>query len=90
MKLQKSAFLIIMSLCLLFGSMGINQPVWAGVTVDNGIYALLLNKYVKDGLVDYRGFKKETEVRWINSSIVQPGHLSMIRQEIILTVLPCL
>ena len=61
MKPQQSVLLIIMSLCLLFGSMGINPPVWAGVTVDHGIYALLLNKYVKDGLVDYRGFKTEED-----------------------------
>lgn len=32
---------------------------WASFTVDNSIYAALLNKYVKEGVVDYQGFKNE-------------------------------
>ena len=31
----------------------------AALTVDNSIYAALLNKYVKEGVVDYQGFKNE-------------------------------
>jgi hypothetical protein len=30
-------------------------------SVDNSLYADLLHKYVKDGVVDYQGFKKEQE-----------------------------
>ncbi len=32
---------------------------WASFAVDNSAYAGLLKKYVKDGVVDYRGFKNE-------------------------------
>ena len=28
-------------------------------SVDHGIYALLLEKYVRDGMVDYKGFKRD-------------------------------
>jgi len=32
---------------------------WAAELVDNSIYASLLEKYVKNGVVDYQGFKNE-------------------------------
>jgi hypothetical protein len=34
-------------------------PARAETTVDNTLYAELLHKYVKNGVVDYQGFKKE-------------------------------
>ena len=58
MKRQELILLIITPLFLFFGSFVSPPPVWAEATVDHGIYAVLLNKYVKDGLVDYRGLKK--------------------------------
>lgn len=46
--------------CSLFcGVVGFSAPAWSGVTVDNSLYAELLGKYVKNGVVDYQGFKDE-------------------------------
>lgn len=33
--------------------------VWSKATVDHSLYGELLKKYVKDGVVDYRGFKND-------------------------------
>jgi hypothetical protein len=44
---------------LLFGPLNLVKPGWSGTTVDHSIYAALLEKYVKKGQVDYRGFKSE-------------------------------
>ncbi len=35
---------------------------WAGEAADNSLYGELLNKYVKNGLVDYQGIKNEEAV----------------------------
>lgn len=40
-------------------SMGLAAPVWPDTTADHRLYAELLEKYVKNGVVDYQGFKKE-------------------------------
>jgi hypothetical protein len=32
---------------------------WGDAAVDHSLYAELLTKYVKDGVVDYQGFKNE-------------------------------
>jgi hypothetical protein len=40
---------------------GLFQPANAGLSVDHGIYAALLKAHVKDGRVDYRGFKTDEE-----------------------------
>ncbi len=37
--------------------MGLAGPAWSDTPVDNSLYAELLNKYVKNGMVDYQGFK---------------------------------
>jgi hypothetical protein len=42
-----------------FGVAGFAAPAWSDVTVDNTLYAELLDKYVKNGVVDYQGFKNE-------------------------------
>ena len=61
MKRAKTILLIIIPLCLLSGLMGKNRPVWAVATVDHRIYAQLLKRYVKDGVIDYQGFKKQED-----------------------------
>jgi Protein of unknown function, DUF547 len=49
------------ALCFFFfcGSMGLAAPACATASVDHSLYAELLEKYVKNGVVDYAGFKKE-------------------------------
>jgi hypothetical protein len=42
-----------------FFTMGMVSTSWASVTVANRVYAALLKKYVKEGVVDYQGFKNE-------------------------------
>jgi hypothetical protein len=39
----------------------VTQNLWSANTVDHSLYAQLLQKYVKDGLVDYQGIKSEEE-----------------------------
>lgn len=66
MKTQSLFFFIALPLCLSFGFSagfsGFTDISWAVDVVDNGLYAELLNKYVKDEGVDYAGFKKEESV----------------------------
>lgn len=38
---------------------GLGSPSWSGKTVDHSLYGELLKKYVKDGVVDYEGFRSE-------------------------------
>ena len=38
---------------------GLFQPADAAPSVDHGIYAALLKEHVKDGRVDYRGYKAD-------------------------------
>ncbi|MBW2643159.1 MAG: DUF547 domain-containing protein, partial [Deltaproteobacteria bacterium] len=42
--------------------MGMTTTAMAAQGVDNSLYAGLLKKYVKDGVVNYQGFKKEESV----------------------------
>ena len=51
-----SVFLTVLSF---FFTAGLVSTSWASFTVDNGVYAELLKKYVKEGVVDYQGFKNE-------------------------------
>jgi hypothetical protein len=41
--------------------LGFSGLSWAADAVDNSFYADLLSKYIKDGVVDYQGFKDEEE-----------------------------
>jgi hypothetical protein len=52
---------MVVVLCFFFfcGSMGLAAPAWPGTTVDRTPYAELLEKYVKNGVVDYQGFKRD-------------------------------
>ena len=43
----------------LFVATGLVTALWAQASVDHGVYATLLEKYVKEGVVDYQGFKNE-------------------------------
>lgn len=58
MKTSTFLFLAILSLLLLLGPTGVLTNTLSAPLVDNGIYAELLKKYVKNGVVDYQGFKK--------------------------------
>jgi len=54
--LRQSLTFCLLSSFLLLNLSGIS---WAMDTVDNSLYADLISKYVKDGVVDYQGFKDE-------------------------------
>lgn len=58
MKTQ-SYILFILSFFILFDPMGLMSQGLAATTVDHSTYAALLMKYVDQGHVDYRSFKKE-------------------------------
>ena len=45
--------------CFLFA--GTTSAAWSAGTVDHSIYGKLLGKYVKNGVVDYAGLKREEE-----------------------------
>jgi hypothetical protein len=51
-----SVFLTVLSFFL---ATGLVSTSWASFTVDNSVYAALLKKNVKEGVVDYQGFKNE-------------------------------
>ena len=57
MKAQRISFVGIVSISMLWGLLGHTANSWSNETVDHGLYAELLNSYVKHGVVDYRGFK---------------------------------
>ena len=44
---------------LFFAVAGFAATAWADATVDNTLYAELLHKYLKNGVVDYGGFKND-------------------------------
>lgn len=58
MKFKAIAHAVVISLSYLSLS-GLFQPADADPSVDNGVYAALLKAHVKDGRVDYRGFKTD-------------------------------
>ena len=49
-------------ICLICGPTGLVIKGWAAQGVDHSLYAGLLKKYVKDGVVNYQGFKNEESV----------------------------
>ncbi|MBW1743706.1 MAG: DUF547 domain-containing protein, partial [Deltaproteobacteria bacterium] len=53
---QKRLQVLIVVLSILFC---MPAAAWTAEAVDNGLYADLLKKYVKDGVVDYQGFQNE-------------------------------
>ena len=56
MKIKKEKIYIIITMIILIGTTG--GDAFCAV-VDNSIFADLLKEYVKDGVVDYAGFKKD-------------------------------
>ena len=50
---------LLFSVFFIFSGMGIAGPVWAGGSIDDSLFAGLLEKYVTLGKVNYSGFKKE-------------------------------
>ncbi|MFC1813766.1 DUF547 domain-containing protein [Thermodesulfobacteriota bacterium] len=51
--------IFVLTFALLIGSLTMVNQSFSQITVDHGIYAALLEKYVKQGQVDYRGFKTD-------------------------------
>lgn len=56
---KKSILRIILLLVCFCGVAGFAAPAWSDPRVDNTLYAELLKDYVKNGVVDYQGFKNE-------------------------------
>ncbi len=52
-------YLVFLTVLSFFFTPGLVSTSWASVSVDNSVYAELLKKYVKEGVVDYQGFKSE-------------------------------
>ncbi len=59
MKTQSTILLVLLSITLMLGLIGQVPNSWSGNVVDHGLYGELLGKYVKNGVVDYRGLKNE-------------------------------
>ena len=59
MKHYQFVFTMVLLIIFLCGSMGRDTDAWCSEVVDHRLYAELLKKYVKDGVVNYRGFKDE-------------------------------
>lgn len=59
MKPYEFVFYVVLFLLFLWGSISSTRNVWSLEVVDHSLYAELLKKYVKDGVVNYRGFKDE-------------------------------
>ncbi|MFC1814726.1 DUF547 domain-containing protein [Thermodesulfobacteriota bacterium] len=59
MKIKKIKIRFVLWLCFFNGLIGLLSPVGSIAEVDHGIYAGLLEKYVKSGGVDYKGLKNE-------------------------------
>ncbi len=60
--IMKTKILIIrvaLWVCFFCGATIFFAPGWSNATVDNGLYAELLEKYAQNGTVDYQGFKNE-------------------------------
>lgn len=56
---KKSILCIILLLVFSCGVAGFAAPAWSESRVDHSLYAELLKDYVKNGVVDYQGFKNE-------------------------------
>jgi hypothetical protein len=61
MKIKKISFALLLSLYIIIGVTGLQAFASNGRAVDNSLYGELLEKYVKDGKVNYAGFKAEED-----------------------------
>ncbi len=59
MKEKNRIFNFFLPAVLLWGSIGLVKNVYPYETVDHSIYAELLKEYVRNGVVDYKGFKND-------------------------------
>lgn len=59
MNKQRSIMCIILFIVFFGGVAGFATPAGSTASVDNSLYAELLEKYVHKGAVDYQGFKNE-------------------------------
>ncbi len=59
MKRQKKIGFLILLVFFIWGSSIQVSKGWSSTEVDNGLYGELLTDHVKNGLVDYQGFKHE-------------------------------
>ena len=59
MKIKRILPALLISFFMITGAAGLQSIASSGTTVDNGLYGELLKKYVRDGKVDYAGFKTE-------------------------------
>jgi Protein of unknown function, DUF547 len=57
MKTKKLIIRVVLWVCFFCGATDFLAPEWSNATVDHGLYAELLKKYVQNGTVDYQGFK---------------------------------
>ena len=62
----RTIFIFILGLCIL---PNLAPSAWSKATVDHSLYGELLNKYVKDGVVDSRDLKRELETNKDNIKI---------------------
>jgi len=66
MRVIRTIFTFILGLCILSN---LAPSAWSKATVDQSLSGELLNKYVKHGVVDYRGLKRELEAKKDNIKI---------------------
>jgi len=59
MKIRGVAFSVLVSITIMIGPAPAIVRSWAAVPVDHNIYAELLEKHVRAGIVDYQGFKSD-------------------------------
>ena len=56
MRIIRIILIFVLGLCII---LKLAPAAWSKAMVDHSLYGELLNKYVKDGVVDYRGLKNE-------------------------------
>jgi hypothetical protein len=59
MKIKRILPALLISFSMITAAAGLQSIASSGTTVDNGLYGELLKKHVRDGRVDYAGFKTE-------------------------------
>ena len=83
MKINRILFSLLASFYVVTGGADLQSMASTETVVDNGLYGELLKKYVKDGKVDYAGFKTEEAKldRYLeNLAKVDPARLSRNEQ----------
>ncbi len=60
--MKDQGYKICLNILFCFLLLGVATPILAAQGIDHDLYAGLLKKYVKDGVVNYQGFKNEESV----------------------------